>query len=203
FCIYVAIGQKQSTVARVVDKLASHGAMEYTTVVAANASDPAPLQMIAPYSGVTMAEYYRDNGQHALIIYDDLSKQAVAYRQLSLLLRRPPGREAYPGDVFYLHSRLLERAAKMAEEWVVVKDAEARTRKCGTVHRGEEAKHAATHELWKKVDAATFAKWEAADRDAKDGKDDDTKKKGKDEAKKLAGELAESSKKAGLVAKQI
>ncbi len=116
FCIYVAIGQKQSTVARVVDKLASHGAMDYTTVVTANASDPAPLQFLAPYSGVTIGEYFRDNGQHALIIYDDLSKHAVAYRQLSLLLRRPPGREAYPGDVFYLHSRLLERAAKLSKE---------------------------------------------------------------------------------------
>src|SRR5471032_546166 len=116
FCIYVAIGQKQSTVARVVDKLNSHGAMAYTPVVAANASDPAPLQFLAPYTGVTMGEHFRDNGQHALIIYDDLSKQAVAYRQLSLLLRRPPGREAYPGDVFYLHSRLLERAAKMSKE---------------------------------------------------------------------------------------
>src|SRR6184192_567034 len=114
FCIYVAIGQKQSTVARVVDRLNHHGSMEYTTVVTANASDPAPLQFLAPYTGVTMGEYFRDNGQHALIIYDDLSKQAVAYRQLSLLLRRPPGREAYPGDVFYLHSRLLERAAKMS-----------------------------------------------------------------------------------------
>src|SRR5947209_5048491 len=116
FCIYVAIGQKQSTVAQVVDKLTQFGAMEYTTVVAANASEPAPLQFLAPYTGVTMGEYFRDSGQHALIIYDDLSKQAVAYRQLSLLLRRPPGREAYPGDVFYLHSRLLERAAKMSKE---------------------------------------------------------------------------------------
>src|SRR2546428_869122 len=115
FCIYVAIGQKQSTVAQVVDKLAKAGAMEYTTVVAANASDPAPMQFFAPYTGVTIGEYFRDNGMHALIIYDDLSKQAVAYRQMSLLLRRPPGREAYPGDVFYLHSRLLERAAKMNE----------------------------------------------------------------------------------------
>jgi F-type H+/Na+-transporting ATPase subunit alpha len=114
FCIYVAVGQKQSTVAQVVDKLHKFGSMEYTTVVAANASDPAPLQFIAPYSGVTIGEFFREHGQHALIIYDDLSKHAVAYRQLSLLLRRPPGREAYPGDVFYLHSRLLERAAKMA-----------------------------------------------------------------------------------------
>ena len=116
FCIYVAIGQKQSTVARVVDKLNSHGAMAYTTVVAANASDPAPLQFLAPYTGATIGEFFRDTGRHALIIYDDLSKHAVAYRQLSLLLRRPPGREAYPGDVFYLHSRLLERAAKMSKE---------------------------------------------------------------------------------------
>ncbi len=115
FCIYVAIGQKQSTVAQVVDKLTKSGAMEYTTVVAANASDPAPMQFFAPYTGVTMGEYFRDNKMHALIIYDDLSKQAVAYRQLSLLLRRPPGREAYPGDVFYIHSRLLERAAKLSD----------------------------------------------------------------------------------------
>ena len=113
-CIYVAIGQKRSTVAQVVDRLTKAGAMEYTTVVAATASEAAPLQFIAPYSGCAMGEYFRDNGQHALLIYDDLSKQAVAYRQLSLLLRRPPGREAYPGDVFYLHSRLLERAAKMS-----------------------------------------------------------------------------------------
>jgi len=116
FCIYVAIGQKQSTVAQVVDKLTQHGAMDYTIVVAATASEPAPLQFIAPYSGVTMGEWFRDSGKHALIVYDDLSKQAVAYRQLSLLLRRPPGREAYPGDVFYVHSRLLERAAKMSDE---------------------------------------------------------------------------------------
>jgi F-type H+-transporting ATPase subunit alpha len=116
FCIYVAIGQKQSTVAQVVDKLKKHGAMEYTTVVAAAAAELAPLQFLAPYTGCTMGEFFRDNGKHALIIYDDLSKQAVAYRQMSLLLRRPPGREAYPGDVFYLHSRLLERAAKMNDE---------------------------------------------------------------------------------------
>ncbi len=115
-CVYVAIGQKESTVAQVVDKLEQNGAMEYTTVVSASAAKAAPLQFLAPYSGCAMAEYYRDNGQHALIVYDDLSKQAVAYRQLSLLLRRPPGREAYPGDVFYVHSRLLERAAKMSEE---------------------------------------------------------------------------------------
>ena len=114
-CIYVAIGQKRSTVAQVVERLKKHGAMDYTIVVAATASESAPLQFLAPYTGVTMGEYFRDNGRHALIIYDDLSKQAVAYRQLSLLLRRPPGREAYPGDVFYLHSRLLERAAKMSD----------------------------------------------------------------------------------------
>ena len=113
YCIYVAIGQKRSTVAQIVKTLEDAGAMEYTTIVSATASDPAPLQFLAPYTGCTMGEYFRDNGMHALIIYDDLSKQAVAYRQMSLLLRRPPGREAYPGDVFYLHSRLLERAAKL------------------------------------------------------------------------------------------
>jgi len=112
-CIYIAIGQKQSTVAQVVEKLKQYGAMDYTIVVSATASDPAPLQFLAPYSGCTMGEYFRDNAKHAVAIYDDLSKHAVAYRQLSLLLRRPPGREAYPGDVFYLHSRLLERAAKL------------------------------------------------------------------------------------------
>jgi F-type H+/Na+-transporting ATPase subunit alpha len=116
FCFYVAIGQKQSTVAAVVEKLRETGAMAYTTVIAATASESAPLQFLAPYTGVTMAEYYRDSKRHALIVYDDLSKQAVAYRQLSLLLRRPPGREAYPGDVFYLHSRLLERAAKLSDK---------------------------------------------------------------------------------------
>jgi F-type H+-transporting ATPase subunit alpha len=116
-CIYVAVGQKRSTVAQVVEKLSRAGAMEYTTVVTATASEAAPLQYIAPYSGCTMGEYFRDNGRHALLVYDDLSKHAQAYRQLALLLRRPPGREAYPGDVFYLHSRLLERAAKMADEY--------------------------------------------------------------------------------------
>ncbi|HEY0880187.1 MAG TPA: F0F1 ATP synthase subunit alpha [Archangium sp.] len=115
-CVYVAIGQKQSTVAQVVDKLAKYGALEYTIVVAASAADPAPMQFFAPYTGCAMGEYFRDNKQHALVIYDDLSKQAVAYRQLSLLLRRPPGREAYPGDVFYIHSRLLERAAKLSDQ---------------------------------------------------------------------------------------
>jgi len=115
YCIYVAIGQKRSTVAQVVKTLRDYGAMDYTTVVSATASEPAPLQYIAPYSGCAMGEYFRDNGMHVLIIYDDLSKQAAAYRQLSLLLRRPPGREAFPGDIFYLHSRLLERAAKMSD----------------------------------------------------------------------------------------
>jgi F-type H+/Na+-transporting ATPase subunit alpha len=116
YCIYVAIGQKRSTVAQIVRALEENGAMEYTIVVAATASEPAPLQYLAPYTGVAMGEYFRDNGMHAVIVYDDLSKQAVAYRQMSLLLRRPPGREAYPGDVFYLHSRLLERAAKLNKD---------------------------------------------------------------------------------------
>ncbi|MEM9901112.1 MAG: F0F1 ATP synthase subunit alpha [Pseudomonadota bacterium] len=116
YCVYVAVGQKRSTVAQLVKKLEETGAIEYTTVVAATASDPAPMQFLAPYSATAMAEYFRDNGRHALIIYDDLSKQAVAYRQMSLLLRRPPGREAFPGDVFYLHSRLLERSAKMNDD---------------------------------------------------------------------------------------
>ncbi len=120
-CIYVAIGQKASTVAQVVDKLNQHGAMAYTIVVIASATESAPLQFLAPYTGVTMGEYFRDTGRHALCFYDDLSKQAVAYRQMSLLLRRPPGREAYPGDVFYIHSRLLERAAKMGERWFIVR----------------------------------------------------------------------------------
>ncbi len=116
YCIYVCIGQKRSTVARIVKTLADYGALDYTIIVAATASDPAPLQFLAPYTGCAMGEYFRDNGMHAVIVYDDLSKQAVSYRQMSLLLRRPPGREAYPGDVFYLHSRLLERAAKMSDD---------------------------------------------------------------------------------------
>jgi F-type H+-transporting ATPase subunit alpha len=116
YCIYVAIGQKSSTIAQVVAKLNEHDAMSYTTVISASASEPSPLQFIAPYSGATLGEYFRDNGKHALVIYDDLSKQAAAYRELSLLLRRPPGREAYPGDVFYLHSRLLERASKLSDD---------------------------------------------------------------------------------------
>jgi F-type H+/Na+-transporting ATPase subunit alpha len=147
YCFYIAIGQKQSTVASVVDKLTHHGAMEYTTVVTSGASESAPLQFIAPYTGVTMAEYFRDSGRHALCIYDDLSKQAVAYRQLSLLLRRPPGREAYPGDVFYIHSRLLERAAKMAEEWVAIpKGTKWEEKGSAHVHRGEDAKKEAEKE---------------------------------------------------------
>jgi len=153
-CFYVAIGQKQSTVASVVDKLTQQGAMEYTTIVVAGASEMAPLQFIAPYAGVTMAEYFRDSGRHALCIYDDLSKQAVAYRQLSLLLRRPPGREAYPGDVFYIHSRLLERAAKMADEFVVVGKGVTDWDRRGdaAVHKGELGKHHAEDELKKKGD---------------------------------------------------
>ena len=116
YCIYVAVGQKSSTVAQVVDKLQQEGAMEYTTIIAATATDPAPMQFIAPYSGATLGEFFRDSGRHALVIYDDLTKQAQAYRQVSLLLRRPPGREAYPGDIFYLHSRLLERASKLSDD---------------------------------------------------------------------------------------
>jgi F-type H+-transporting ATPase subunit alpha len=116
YCIYVAVGQKRSTVAKIVKTLTDYGAMDYSIVVAATASEPAPLQFLAPYAGCAMGEFFRDNGMHAVIFYDDLSKQAVAYRQMSLLLRRPPGREAYPGDVFYLHSRLLERAAKMSAD---------------------------------------------------------------------------------------
>ncbi len=156
YCIYVAIGQKQSTVSQVVARLQEFGAMEYTTVVASGASESAPLQFIAPYTGVTIGEYFRDNGEHALIVYDDLSKQAVAYRQLSLLLRRPPGREAYPGDVFYLHSRLLERAAKMADEWVIVKKGTTVTRDTkgvdGKVHVGVLGKAHAEEHLAKHAD---------------------------------------------------
>ncbi len=153
-CIYVAIGQKASTIAGVVDKLARHGAMEYTTVVAATAMESAPLQFLAPYTGVTIGEYFRDTGRHCLCIYDDLSKQAVAYRQMSLLLRRPPGREAYPGDVFYIHSRLLERAAKMADRFYVVKKGtqvpagDAKFRGVdGDVHVGLEGKEGAEKSL--------------------------------------------------------
>jgi F-type H+-transporting ATPase subunit alpha len=160
-CIYVAIGQKASTVAGVVDKLTRHGAMEYTTVIAATATEMAPLQFLAPYTGVTMGEYFRDTGRHCLCIYDDLSKQAVAYRQMSLLLRRPPGREAYPGDVFYVHSRLLERAAKMAERWFVVKKGtevppgDQKFRGVdGKVYLGAEGKHEAEKSLKAQANAA-------------------------------------------------
>jgi len=169
YCFYVATGQKQSTVAQVVDKLTHHGAMEYTTVVVAGASELAPLQFISPYTGCTMGEYFRDSGRHALCIYDDLSKQAVAYRQLSLLLRRPPGREAYPGDVFYLHSRLLERAAKMSERWFVLKrgtelkpgDLDLRGVD-GKMHVGPPARDDAMHNAYKLVDEELTKKWEAA-----------------------------------------
>jgi F-type H+/Na+-transporting ATPase subunit alpha len=148
YCFYVAIGQKQSTVAAVVDKLTQNGAMEYTTIIVAGASESAPLQFIAPYTGVTMAEYFRDSGRHALCVYDDLSKQAVAYRQLSLLLRRPPGREAYPGDVFYIHSRLLERAAKMANNWAILPKGTAfADRGSAKVYVGEQGEHAAKDAL--------------------------------------------------------
>jgi F-type H+-transporting ATPase subunit alpha len=143
-CIYVAIGQKQSTVANVVRTLEQYGAMEYSIVVTATASDPAPMQYVAPYAGVTMGEYFRDEGGHALLIYDDLSKQATAYRQMSLLLRRPPGREAYPGDVFYVHSRLLERAAKVREDWIIVAKGAPANTKTGVddkVYEGEHGLH--------------------------------------------------------------
>ncbi len=156
YCFYIAIGQKQSTVAQVVDRLEKHGAMEYTAVVASCASELAPLQFVAPYTGCTLAEFFRDTGRHALCIYDDLSKHAVAYRQLSLLLRRPPGREAFPGDVFYLHSRLLERAAKLSQRWFVVNkgtdvpkgDRDFRGED-GKVHIGPEAKHFAEESMKK------------------------------------------------------
>jgi F-type H+-transporting ATPase subunit alpha len=161
FCIYVAIGQKASTVAQVVDKLRAYGALEYTTIVCATAIETAPLQWLAPYSGCTMGEYFRDTGRHSLCIYDDLSKQAVAYRQMSLLLRRPPGREAYPGDVFYTHSRLLERAAKMANRWFVVKKGtEVRPGDMsfrgvdGAIHIGEEGEAEAKKVLESRPDKA-------------------------------------------------
>jgi F-type H+-transporting ATPase subunit alpha len=145
-CVYVAIGQKQSTVRNVVRMLEEHGAMDYTVVVAATAADPAPMQYIAPYTGVTIGEYFRDNGGAALCVYDDLSKHAAAYRQVSLLLRRPPGREAYPGDVFYIHSRLLERAAKMREDYIIVPKgapADTATGVDGKVYEGEHGMSAA------------------------------------------------------------
>jgi F-type H+/Na+-transporting ATPase subunit alpha len=160
-CIYVAIGQKASTVAQVVEKLKQHGAMDYTIVVVATATESAPLQFLAPYTGVTIGEFFRDTGRHALCIYDDLSKQAVAYRQMSLLLRRPPGREAYPGDVFYVHSRLLERAAKMGDRYhVVKKGTELKAGDLtfrgvdGKMHVGEEAKHQAEESLKAQPNAA-------------------------------------------------
>jgi len=160
-CVYVAIGQKASTVAQVVEKLRQFGAMDYTIVVVATANESAPLQYLAPYCGTTIGEYFRDTGRHALCIYDDLSKQAAAYRQLSLLLRRPPGREAYPGDVFYTHSRLLERAAKLAERWFVVKkgsqvppgDPHYRGVD-GQVHLGQEGRHEAEKALAARADKA-------------------------------------------------
>ena len=159
YCFYVAIGQKQSTVASVVDKLTQNGAMEYTTIVVSGASESAPLQFIAPYTGVTMAEYFRDTGRHALCVYDDLSKQAVAYRQLSLLLRRPPGREAYPGDVFYIHSRLLERAAKMADRLAVVpKGTSWENRGDVTIHVGEQGHDSSAEELKTKGDGHEVVK---------------------------------------------
>jgi F-type H+-transporting ATPase subunit alpha len=159
YCFYIAIGQKQSTVAAVVDKLTQHGAMDYTTVVVSGASESAPLQFIAPYTGVTMAEYFRDTGRHALCVYDDLSKQAVAYRQLSLLLRRPPGREAYPGDVFYIHSRLLERAAKMADRLAVLpKGTPWEKHGDAKIHVGEQGHDSAAAELKEKGDGHEIVK---------------------------------------------
>ena len=201
FCVYVAIGQKLSTVRQVVDKLETFGAMEYTTVVAATASETAPLQYIAPYTGVTIGEYFRDSGRHALCIYDDLSKQAVAYRQLSLLLRRPPGREAYPGDVFYLHSRLLERAAKMADIFYVVKKG---TEVAGgdftflgvdgKAHVGALGMHHARESVYELIDKDLLAKQQAAQNDADREKDKEAKKKKEAEAKKLEGQLADKFK---------
>jgi F-type H+-transporting ATPase subunit alpha len=164
FCVYVAIGQKLSTVRQVVDRLEAAGAMEYTTVVVATASDTAPLQFIAPYTGVTIGEYFRDTGRHALCIYDDLSKQAVAYRQLSLLLRRPPGREAYPGDVFYLHSRLLERAAKVADIFYVVKKG-TKIEGGDTTYKGVDGKrHMGAHGM--SLAKASLAELQAKDKSA-------------------------------------
>jgi F-type H+-transporting ATPase subunit alpha len=191
FCVYVAIGQKLSTVRQVVDKLEHFGAMEYTTVVAATASEAAPLQFIAPYTGVTVGEYFRDSGRHALVVYDDLSKQAVAYRQLSLLLRRPPGREAYPGDVFYLHSRLLERAAKRADIFYVVKKG-TEVQGGDFTYRGVDGKlHAGAHgtkeakdSVYALLDKDAFEKWHAIR--------EDKKKEG--EAKKLEQQLEDKFK---------
>jgi len=181
YCFYVAIGQKLSTVRQVVDRLEAAGAMEYTTVVAATASETAPLQFISPYTGVTMGEFFRDTGRHALCIYDDLSKQAVAYRQLSLLLRRPPGREAFPGDVFYLHSRLLERAAKMADIFYVVKkgteikggDLDYRGVD-GKAHVGAHGMPEAKNSVYSLIDKDLFEKWHAIHEEK--GKEDEAKK---------------------------
>jgi F-type H+/Na+-transporting ATPase subunit alpha len=200
-CVYVAIGQKLSTVRQVVDRLEHFGAMEYTTVVAATASETAPLQYISPYTGVTIGEYFRDTGRHALCIYDDLSKQAVAYRQLSLLLRRPPGREAYPGDVFYLHSRLLERAAKMADIFYVVKK--------GTdvpggdlsfrgvddkAHVGAHGMPEAKESAYELIDKDLLAKLHTTQAEADKEKDKDAKKKKEAEAKKLEQQLDDKLK---------
>ena len=201
YCFYIAIGQKQSTVAQVVDRLTQFGAMEYTTIISTTASESAPLQFIAPYTGVTMAEYFRDTGRHALCIYDDLSKQAVAYRQLSLLLRRPPGREAYPGDVFFIHSRLLERAAKMAEVHYAVKkgtqvpagDHEYRGAD-GKSHSGEESRHLATRGVYSLVDAELFAKLEATEAAASKAASAGAKDKQLEaEVKTLEGQLKEKA----------
>ncbi len=193
YCVYVAIGQKLSTVRQVVDRLEAAGAMEYTMVVASTASETAPLQFIAPYTGVTLGEYFRDTGRHALVIYDDLSKQAVAYRQLSLLLRRPPGREAYPGDVFYIHSRLLERAAKMADIFYVVKKGTevkgngpefAFKGVDGKSHVGANGMHTAKDSAYELVDKDNFRKWESI-------REERSKK---DEAKKLEQILGDKLK---------
>src|SRR4051812_42689475 len=201
FCVYVAIGQKLSTVRQVVDRLEAHGAMDYTIIVAAGASETAPLQFIAPYTGVTMGEYFRDTGRHALCIYDDLSKQAVAYRQLSLLLRRPPGREAYPGDVFYLHSRLLERAAKMADIFYVVKKG-TEVQGGDLSYRGVDGKsHIGAHgmpeakeSVYELVDKDLFEKWEHAVKDAGKETNKDAKKKKEEAAKKLEQQLDDKFK---------
>jgi F-type H+-transporting ATPase subunit alpha len=201
YCVYVAIGQKLSTVRQVVDKLEKYGAMEYTTIVAATASETAPLQYIAPYTGVTIGEYFRDTGRHALCIYDDLSKQAVAYRQLSLLLRRPPGREAYPGDVFYLHSRLLERAAKMADIFYVVKkgtevqagDLDFRGVD-GKQHIGAHGMPEAKESVYELIDKGLVEKLHAAQKDADKERDKEAKKKKEGEVKKIEQQLEDKFK---------
>jgi F-type H+-transporting ATPase subunit alpha len=201
FCVYVAIGQKLSTVRQVVDRLEAHGAMDYTIIVAAGASETAPLQFIAPYTGVTMGEYFRDTGRHALCIYDDLSKQAVAYRQLSLLLRRPPGREAYPGDVFYLHSRLLERAAKLADIfYVVTKGTEVQGGDFsyrgvdGHAHMGAHGMKEAKESVFGMIDKDLLAKWHAAEGVAEKERDKETRKKLEGDAKKLEQQLEDKFK---------